>query len=222
MKISTNLTLFVFLILILPAIAVCQNSAPDEPPYRTMNIKFVLEGTPSPEDVGFNNPKSFWQFRYELRFLKESFPFQSFREKQGESQKEREKRIRKNNKLYDKGWKKNGVLVTKGTISKTQLLSAANREIKIPVNLTPEITNILAKAGNTWENPDFRISLRGKLLTQADSNTKLKRKLTHSFVCPTKIQTKQSQHWVTNTCGISFELRKDDNGKVVVGWISRI
>ena len=40
-----------------------------ESPYDVMNLKFVLAGSPSPEDVGFANPHSFWQFTYKLQFL---------------------------------------------------------------------------------------------------------------------------------------------------------
>lgn len=220
-------SLFTIVILVFPALAVCQNSAEvnrlkDESPYKTMNLKFVLAGSPSLEDVGFNNPKSFWQFRYELRFLSEKFPFKYFKEKENESQKERQKRIRKNNKDYDKGWKKHGILVASGKVMKTNLLSAGNREIIIPVNLTPEIMSVLANAAGTWQNPDFRISLNGKISTQTNSKLKFKRKTNPSFVCPTKVQTKEAQYWIMNTCGISIEIRKMEAGKIVFGWLSRI
>lgn len=227
MKNLKEIVLFIFVILMLPTLTICQNSAEtktakDAPPYKTMNLKFVLEGTPSSEDVGFNNPKSFWQFRYELRFLSEPFPFQSFKEKENELPKDREKRIRKNNKIYDKGWKKNGILVAKGKVGKTLLGSAGNREIVIPVNLTLEVMNILAKAGNTLQNPDFRISITGKIFTQANSGLKFKRKITPASVCPTKIQTKDAQYWSTNTCGISIEIRKTEDGRIVLGFLARI
>jgi hypothetical protein len=227
MKNSTKLALCIFVVLMLPILTICQNPAEikiakDEPPYKMVNLKFVLEGSPSPEDVGFNNPKSFWQFRYEFRFFGERLPFQSFKEKDGESQKERTKRIRKNNKIHDKDWKKYGVLITKGKVAKILILSAENREITIPVSLTPEITDFLAKAGNTLQNPYFRISLTEKVFIQTNAGLKFKRKITQAFVCPTKIQTKDAQYWSMNTCGISTEIRKMDDGRIVFGFFSRI
>ncbi len=39
------------------------------PPYEIMNLRFVLEGNPTPEDVGFNSQNSSWQLKYELLFL---------------------------------------------------------------------------------------------------------------------------------------------------------
>lgn len=216
--------LLIFLSFSLPVSALSQNTNTEkaESPYKTVNLKFVLEGSPTAEDVGFDNPKSFWQFRYELRFLDEKFNFQYFKEKENEPQSERRKRIRKNNKAYDKAWKKYGVLVFKGKIAKTPLLSAASREIIIPVNLSPEIRDVLAKAGSSRQNPEFRISLNGKISTKTISNFKFKRKVTQSFVCPTKILSKDAQYWLTNICGISVEILKKEEGRIVFGLFSKI
>lgn len=42
-----------------------------ETPYKNYYAKFVLDSE-IPEQTGFGNPKSFWQFRYELRFLEKT------------------------------------------------------------------------------------------------------------------------------------------------------
>ena len=63
-----------------------------ESPYDVINLKFVLDSALKPEDVGFDNPKSYWEFSYELRCLAETFKYENFVEKENESQAERLKR----------------------------------------------------------------------------------------------------------------------------------
>lgn len=193
----------------------------DEIPYKNYKVNFILDSE-TPDQVGFDNSKSYWQFRYELRFLEKDFKFEYFREKENESQKEREKRIERNNKQYDKGWKKNGFLVFKGKIPKTPIANAANREITVPLDLPPQIAQILAKAGSTWGNPDFRVSMRGKAYLIDASGKKSKQKLSISFVCPTKMITKDAQYWTINSCGIYHEITKISDGRIIVGLKLRI
>lgn len=192
-----------------------------EAPYKSYYAKFAL-GSEIPEQTGFNNPKSFWQFRYELQFLEKHFDYQPFKEKENESKTDREKRIVKSNKLYDKGWKKNGSMVLKGRISKTLIADSKNREITIPVDLPPSVTEILAEAENTWDNPMFRITMRGKAYLFDSSGKKWKQKLSMSFVCPTKTRNDNAQYWMTNSCGIYHEITETDGGKITLKLKSRI
>lgn len=219
-------TLFFLFALLGAFTANAQTASPNqqksgEAPYKNYSVKFVLDSE-TPQAVGFDNPKSFWQFRYELRFLEKRFDYQPFREKENESPKDREKRIVKNNKLYDKGWKKNGLLVFKDRILRTQIADSANREITIPLDLSPSVTGILAKAENTWDNPMFRITMRGKAYLLDSSGKKWKQKLSMSFVCPTKTRNDNAQYWMTNSCGIYHEITKTDGGKITIKRISKI
>lgn len=221
-----NLTLAILLTLFSSVLITAQSDSRNEPktgeiPYKTYNVKFVLDSE-TPEQVGFNDPKSYWQFSYELRFLEKDFEFRYFKEKENESRKEREKRIRKNNKQHDRGWKKNGILVFRGKSPKMPINAASNRELTIPVSLPPKITEILAKAENTWANPDFRVSMRGKAYLIDSSGKKIKHDLSIAFVCPTKTRTEKAQYWMINSCGISHEIRKTNDGRIIVGWKSRI
>lgn len=192
----------------------------------------MIEGLPNPEAVGFDNPKSNWQFKYELRFLSEEKlltenskykPFILDTNEKEETPAERKKRVAKNNKEFDKAWKKRGIVVIKGGISKTQLLEAKNREIVIPVKLTPEIMNVLAKASDAWDNPAFRLKVSGKISLQTNDKLKFKRKFSPNWTCPTKFinRNENKQFWMMNTCGASTEVKLED-GKIVFGYNSRI
>lgn len=228
-KLTQKISLSVFTLLIFATIVFGQttNASSDEKPespYDKMNIKFVLDGTPTPEELGFDNPKSYWQFSYELRFLtKDLMNYKPFTEIPNESTAERTKRIKKNNKQHDKAWKKSSILVVKGKVPKTQLLSPINREIIIPIPLSAEIKEVLANAADTWENPAFRIKLTGKVFTQSKSNLKFKEKLTSAIACFTKVidKDKNAQYWLTNTCGIYLGLIKENN-KIRVVRTSRL
>lgn len=199
-----------------------QAAGKTDAPYETMNLKFILDSESPPQAVGFDNPTSFWRFRYELRFQNGEVKSAYFAEKTGESPAERTKRIRANNKAYDKAWKKNGVLVGKGRIAKTPLDSPANREINIPVKLPPEIIDVLAKATNSLENPYFRISVNLKVSTKTASNLKFKQKTASSFVCPTKMTSGNVQYWMMNTCGVAVGILKNEEGKIVFSSSSRL
>lgn len=206
-----------------------QNTKQETPtaPYDVINLKFVIEGLPNADDVGFDNPKSTWQFKYELRFVDDDKKIysvaKSFSEVPNETQTERTKRITKNNKEFDKAWKKLGVVVVKGSISKTQLLEAKNREITIPVKLTPAILDILAKASLTLDNPEFRLKVSGKVSLKTKDNLKFKGKFTPSWLCPTKLISlkENKQFWMMNTCGASTEIQRE-NGKLTFGFSSKI
>ena len=112
-------------------------------------------------------------------------------------------------------------MVVSGKVLKTQIFSAANREMVIPVKLTAEIQDILAKAGATLQNPQFRISIKGKVAVENKPIFKFKKKFVNSFSCPTKLINKDAQYWMMNTCGISQEVINSNN-KIQFGFISVI
>jgi hypothetical protein len=227
-------TLILLWILIFTIQVFAQDTKPEklEAPYDVINLKFVIEGSPDPKDVGFDHPKSTWQFKYELRFLPEEKLLTEKSKYQppvneqiapNETSAEKEKRFKKNNKEFDKAWKKLGILVVKGSISKTQLIEAKNREITIPIRLTPEILDILAKVSVTWDNPEFRLKTSGKISLKTSDNLKFKERFTPSWICPTKlIDQKENKHfWMINTCGAATEIKRED-GKIMFGLKSKI
>lgn len=203
------------------------NKEKQESPYDEMILKFALDANPSPEDVGFDDPKSFWKFSYELHFLenekaaleKSGYKFQQ--ENSGENNAERLKRTKNNNKKHNKAWKKFGVLVSKGKISRVALLSIENREIVIPIRLSPEIKNVLARANSTNEFPDFRVQIKGKIYSKTKSDLKFKQKILSSYVCPTKMIVNGTPNWLANTCGVYIGIANQNN-KIVISITSRI
>ncbi len=198
-----------------------------ESPYDEVNLKFALDANPSPEDVGFDNPKSYWKFSYELRFLesekaaREKSGYKYWQENPGENNAERSKRIERKNKQYNKVWKKFGVLAGKGKVSKISLLSEESRVLFIPVQLSPAIKNVLARANSLNEFPEFRVLIKGKIYSKTKSNLVFKQKISASYSCPTKMIVKGTPNWMMNTCGIYIEVAKENN-KIFIRSTSRL
>lgn len=227
-----NFICLLFAIVIFSATVFCQSKTETtteklESPYDEINLRFDLGADSTPESVGFDEPKSYWKFSYELRFLEneksalEKSGFQYWRENPNENAAERAKGIERNNRQFDKAWKKFGVRAAKGKISKTSLLSERNREIIIPVQLPLEIKNILARANSVNAFPDFRIQIKGKIYSRTKSNLKFKQKFSQSYTCPTKMIVNGAPNWMMNTCGIYLGVTNKNN-KIYIGLTSRL
>ncbi len=105
---------------------------------------------------------------------------------------------------------------------KSQLSNESNREITIPVALTPEIKEILAKATDTWDNPIFLLKVSGKVSLLTKDKLKFKGKFGFSWQCPTKfIEGTTRQLWMMNTCGGSEEIVRENN-QLRFGFNSKI
>lgn len=229
-KTIKNFVYFVFAIVIFSGAVFAQSKAKTgqeklESPYDEINLRFALDGLPAPEDVGFDNPKSYWKFSYELRFLDDARildkDYKPFKENQNESSGERLKRIEKSNKQYDKPWKKVGVRVIKGKIKKSQLFPETNREIIIPVKLSPQIMDALASANIANKFPAFRIQIKGEIYSKTKTNLKLKQKFSEAYTCPTKMIVKGKPEWMMNTCGVYLGVTNQNN-KIYVSSTSRL
>ncbi len=227
-----NFICLLFAIVIFSATVFCQSKTEKtteklESPYDEINLRFALGADPTPESVGFDEPKSYWKFSYELRFLEneksalEKSGFQYWRENPNENAAERAKGIERNNRQLDKAWKKFGIRAAKGKIWKTSLLSEENRGIIIPVQLSLEIKNILARANSTNAFPDFRIQIKGKIYSKTKSNLKFKQKFLQSYSCPTKMIVKSAPNWLMNTCGIYLGVTNKNN-KIYIGLTSKL
>lgn len=231
-KIIKNFIRLLFMIVIFSGAVFSQSKTETTPeklesPYDEVNLSFALGADPTPEDVGFDEPKSYWKFSYELRFLEnekaalEKAGFKYRQENPNENTAERAKGIERNNKQYDKAWKKFGVREAKGKISKTSLLSEENREIIIPVQLSLEVKNILARANSTNAFPAFRIQIKGKIYSKTKSNLKFKQNFSQSYTCPTKMIVKGAPAWMMNTCGIYLGVTNQNN-KIYISSTSRL
>lgn len=194
-------------------------------PYDEVNAAFALEGTPTPKEVGFDNPKSKWKFSYELRFLNDGNIVSGLQKKvyaKYENQGERTKWLPKANKELNKELKKLSTLVTKGKINKSSLQSEENREILLPIKLTPQIQEIIANSADSNQNPEFMIHVKGKLSTKTASKLKFNKKYSMGFACPVKIQSSsRKMYWSLNRCGVAIEAVKD-NDRIRFGMFSRL
>lgn len=231
-RIIENFTCALLTIVIFGGAVFCQSKTETTPeklesPSDEVNLKFALGADPTPEDVGFDEPKSYWKFSYELRFLEnpkaalEKSGFKYRQENPNENAAERAEGIERSNNQYDKTWKKFGIRAAKGKISKTSLISGENREIIIPIQLPLEIKNILAQANSTNAFPDFRIQIKGKIYSRTKSNLKFKQKFSQSYTCPTKMIANGAPAWMMNTCGIYLGLTNQNN-KISIGLTSRL
>lgn len=231
-RIIENFTCALLTIVIFGGAVFCQSKTETTPeklesPSDEVNLKFALGADPTPEDVGFDEPKSYWKFSYELRFLEnpkaalEKSGFKYRQENPNENAAERAEGIERSNNQYDKTWKKFGIRAAKGKISKTSLLSEENREIIIPIQLPLEIKNILARANSTNAFPDFRIQIKGKIYSRTKSNLRFKQKFSQSYTCPTKMIANGASAWMMNTCGIYLGLTNQNN-KISIGLTSRL
>lgn len=188
-----------------------------EAPYNSYNLKFILAEESSQSTDLFAGAKNYWTFTYELRFLddhkKLDYKAPTLASWANLSQSQRAKEIKKSNKNHDKAWKKSGLLLIKGRVEKRLLAASQNREVIIPVQLSENVKTVLTKAADTWANPEYRVSMKGKFFIQTADGAKVKRKFTHSFVCSSKLQTKELQSWTINSCGIYQGVTKQ-NGKI--------
>ncbi|MCC7307851.1 MAG: hypothetical protein IT173_09805 [Acidobacteria bacterium] len=194
-------------------------------PYDVENVVFVLDGTPTPDAVGFDSPKSYWKFSYELRFLDDIHKEFELQETLGTKLKDRSDKpvsTSKLNKLIAREVRKISILVTKGKIKKRPLTTARNRELLIPVKLTPQIQQIIARSAGSNKNPEFVISVKGKLYTRTSSGLKFKEKYAARFPCSVKIESiDQKLYWASNRCGVSLEVMNENN-TIRFGMFSRL
>ena len=217
-----------FLVFSLPVIAQVNdeidiNSRPI--PYDVVAAAFVLDGTPTPESVGFDNPKSYWKFSYELRFLDDGNKELELWEKIDAKFKNGSSKpvsSSKRSKLFDRGMKRASVLVAKGKIKRRPLTSPQNREILIPVKLPSQIQQSIAESAGSDRNPEFIIYVKGKLSTRTTSGLKFKEKYAIRFPCPVKIRSlDRKPYWASNRCGVSLEAINENN-KIRFGMFSRL
>lgn len=194
-------------------------------PYDVENIAFALDGTPTPEEVGFDNPKSYWKFTYELRFLDDGnkvFELQKKISAKHKGEPEKAYSTSRRYKLLNRGVKKASVSVTKGRIKQRSLISVKNRELLIPVKLTPQIQQSIADSAGSDRNPTFIVYVKGKLSTRTTSGLKFKGKYANRFSCPVKIRSVDAKlYWSLNRCGVSVEALIEDN-KIRFGLFSRL
>ena len=178
-----------------------------------VDLKFYLDGEPKPEDVGFDNPKSFWKLEYELG-LTDSAEL----EKLGRCHRNEKRQlvcpIIRDKKL-DKKIRKISMRIAKGKFTRKSLLSESNREVTIPIQLSPEVIEIFNQAANVYKkNPTFVLFVKTKASTKIASKTKFKRKFSTSGVHPLKSYAHEKDviFWNVKSFGMALSITKSEDG----------
>ena len=182
-----------------------------------VNLKFDLTGNPIPKDVGFDNPKSVWKLKYELRLLNQdgvrALQVNLYVNCKNDSP-EYQKCMSKANKKLSKGYAQSALLIAKGEFQRIGLMSQTNRETTIPIKFAPEIVSIFNKAAELQDNPVFILHIRSKTLGKISTQNKLKFKRSIRFEFPLKLQKKDGSfdfYNITNF-GASVIVSKEDDG----------
>jgi hypothetical protein len=180
----------------------------------SLNFSFVAE--PTAESVGFNNPKSYWNLEYEL-VLTDS----STLEKIGRCYRNEEYKficpLQTNKKLAKKLSKKIrqiSIPIAKSKFKKKELLSEANRDVVIPIQLSSEVIDIFNKAVNSDNNPTFVLFVKTKAFTRTSDKVKFKKKLSSNRVYPLKFYRSDKtfdNFWNIKNLGYSFGVRREGN-----------
>lgn len=179
------------------------------------NLQFFLEGEPTPQDVGFDNPKSYWKVNYEL-YLTDF----SEMEKLGLVKTENGLKYIApivQNKRNNKRIKKKSTKILKGNFTKKSLLSEANREVIIPVNLPPDVIQIYNQAAEIPEkNPTFVLFIAEKIFVKNSAKTKLKYKyfLTDFSSLKHSGSNKTGEYWNVKIMSLRVKIYKTNDGKL--------
>jgi hypothetical protein len=183
-----------------------------------VDILFSMPAEPTPESVGFDNPKSYWKLEYEL-VLSDSFVL----ERLGRCERTPQDYNRLNCPLekigkFGKKMRKGALPIAKGEFVKHGPMSEADREVVIPVRLTPEVVDIFNKSvGADKVNPTFILFVKTKASTRAADKAKFKRKLKTEGIHPLKIYNADktfNDYWNVTKIGISLSLSRGEDGKI--------
>ena len=190
------------------------SQTPQENLLENVELKFILQSDPNPQDVGFDNPKSYWKVKYELYVTDFSETEKLGLSKINDGYKYLTPLIE--NKKFNKQIKKNSTRILKGGFTKKMLLSEANREIAIVVKLPQSIVEIFNQAKNTGKNPTFVIFNTQKVYVENSAKSELKRKqFIIDFVSLKLIlDNQQTKCRDLRTMHLTTKITKQENGEL--------
>jgi hypothetical protein len=178
-----------------------------------VGLRFSLSGEPTPESVGFDNPKSYWALEYEL-VLTDSFTL----EKIGRCHRNENYKFicpLNTGKKLDKQIRKISTRIAKGKFKKQGLFAGSSRDIEIQIQLSAEVIDIFNKAVTADNNPTFVLFVKAKIYTKTSDKVKFKKKFSRSGgVYPLKFYKKDKtfdNFWNIKNLGMSFSLQRRDN-----------
>ncbi len=182
---------------------------------ESVEVKFILQGDPTPQDVGFDNPKSYWKVKYEIYVTDFSEPEKLGLSGVNEGYKYLTPVIE--NKKLNKQIKKKSTKILKGSFSKKMLLTEANREAVIVVNLPQNIVEIFNQAKiNPEINPTFVLFTTQKVYVKNSAKNKLKRKQFLIDFVPLRLirDDRQIKYRDLKSMTLETKIFKKENGKL--------
>ena len=179
------------------------------------NLHFFLEGEPTPQDVGFDNPKSSWKVKYEL-YLTDF----SELEKLGICKRDEAGRhicqIVKDKK-QNKQIKKKSSKISKGSFIRQLLSSEANRQVTVPVNLSPNVIEIYNQAAKIPErNPTFILFVTEKVSVTNSDSSKLKEKYSITGIRNLKnaMSNQTFEYWDVKNLSLTISIVRQASGQL--------
>lgn len=182
-----------------------------------VDVHFLMPADPTPESVGFDKPKSYWKLKYEL-MLSDSFEL----EKMGRCIREAPAYrfncpIERSGKMRKK-MRKTAIEIAKGEFIKRGPMTEADREVVVPVQLTPEIREMYNKSvGVDSVNPTLLLFVKTRVSTKAADGAKFKGKMTTEGIHALKIYTvdmRFDDYWNITRIGLSLGLSRGNDGKI--------
>lgn len=189
---------------------------------ENVEIKFTLESEPTPQDVGFDNPKSRWKVKYEL-YLTDFSEMEKLGLRKMHNGLEYLSPIIRDKSL-NKRIKKKSMKISKGSFKKKSLSMETNREVTIPVNLSPDVIEIYNQATKIPEkNPTFVLFVAEKISVKNSAGAKLKEQYLITGFRPLKHSgsNQNYEYWNVKNISLNVGVAKREDGKLelVVGLI---
>jgi hypothetical protein len=182
---------------------------------ENVEIKFTLESEPTPQDVGFDNPKSFWKVKYELYLTDFSEMEKLGLRKIHNGLKYLSPIVR--DKSFNKRIKKKSIKISKGNFAKKSLSIETNREVIIPINLPPNVIEIYNQAVKIPEkNPTFVLFVTEKVSVKNSAKAKLKEKYLITGFRPLKHSASNQNHeyWNVRNISLNISVARREDGKL--------
>ncbi len=216
------MTAFLLLLLaipILPQTTDAKSQAASPNLLEKIDLKFNLTGTPTPDDIGFDDRKGFWKLRYEL-LLSDAKTIDDLISKAYVKCKNTtagyQKCVGKVNKKLDKKFKKIALFVSRGAFVKNSLFSQAEREIFVPVNFSPDVIHIFNDAAQSAVNPVFLLQIKSNVSAKTSTKKKIRYKTATTFQYTLKLVRRDGSFDFFNITvfGASIGIEKQSNGGI--------
>ena len=182
---------------------------------ENVEIKFTLESDPTPQDVGFDNPKSFWKVKYELYLT-------DFSEMEKLGLREIHNGLKYlspivSDKSFNKRIKKKSTKISKGNFTKKSLSIETNREVIIPINLPPNVIDIYNQAVKFPEkNPTLVLFVKEKISVKNSAKAKLKEQYLITGFRPLKHSRSNQnyEYWNVRNISLNISVARREDGKL--------